>query len=176
MSASVEIEYEKTYLARTRPPGLNLASSEKLIDVYFPDDPAVHPRLRIRQKGDRFELTKKLPISENDASAHSETTIELTQQEFDELTAQSKRRVEKTRFYLPIEGRDAEIDVFEGKLKGLVLLDFEFSNANEMKDFLKPEVCLADVTQEEFIAGGLLAGKSYEDIEEELRKFDYERV
>lgn len=39
--------------------------------------------------------------------------------------------------------------------------------------FLAPDIALADVTQEDFIAGGLLAGKTYNDISAELGRFNY---
>ena len=39
-----------------------------------------------------------------------------------------------------------------------------------------PDFCLAEVTQEEFIAGGMLCGKSFEDIKDKLEKFGYRGV
>ena len=36
-----------------------------------------------------------------------------------------------------------------------------------------PDFCLKEVTQELFIAGGMICGKSYEDIEENLKRFNY---
>ena len=39
-----------------------------------------------------------------------------------------------------------------------------------------PDFCLADVTQEKFIAGGMICGKSYEDIEKELKRFNYVKL
>ena len=39
-----------------------------------------------------------------------------------------------------------------------------------------PKSMLADVTPEEFIAGGMLAGKRYEDVEGELLKYGYKRI
>ena len=61
-------------------------------------------------------------------------------------------------------------------LLGLVLIDFEFKNELEKESFKIPAVCLADVTQESFIAGGKLAGKKFEDISSELFKFGYTAI
>lgn len=63
-----------------------------------------------------------------------------------------------------------------GKLKGLVLIDFEFSSSEQKEEFIMPDVCLANVSNLEFIAGGFIAGKSFEDIEHELDKFGYKRL
>lgn len=35
---------------------------------------------------------------------------------------------------------------------------------------------LAEVTQEEFIAGGMLCGKNYDDISDKLEKFGYSKI
>ena len=66
--------------------------------------------------------------------------------------------------------------MFEEGLKGLVLVDFEFSDVDEKNKFKTSDSMLADVTPEEFIAGGMLAGKRYEDIERELKKYGYKRI
>jgi len=58
-------------------------------------------------------------------------------------------------------------------LKGLILVDFEFDKMEEKDSFDMPDFCLVDITQEVFIAGGMLCGKSYEDIEEYLKRFGY---
>ena len=33
-----------------------------------------------------------------------------------------------------------------------------------------------EVTNEEFLAGGMLCGKSYEDLKENLEKFNYKKI
>ena len=39
-----------------------------------------------------------------------------------------------------------------------------------------PDFCLADVTQEVFIAGGMLCGKCYKDIEDDLARIGYKKL
>ena len=46
----------------------------------------------------------------------------------------------------------------------------------EMEEFTLPDFCLAEVTQEEFIAGGMLSGKKYSDIEADLSRYDYVKL
>ena len=59
---------------------------------------------------------------------------------------------------------------------GLVLVDVEFDSKGEKDVFVMPEFCLAEVTQESFIAGGMICGKSYDDIESKLSKFGYKKL
>ena len=55
-------------------------------------------------------------------------------------------------------------------------LDFEFDNRAEIDSFEMPDFCLADVTDDIFIAGFRLSGKCYEDIEDDLARFGYRKL
>ena len=169
------LEREKTFLARFLPPGLQECRKDDLVDVYVPAD-ALHPVLRIRKKGGKFEVTKKHPVKDGDASEQREYSIPLTEAEFNALSKVEGKRLHKHRYYYSWNGRVGEVDVFLDELKGLVLVDFEFSSRKEKAAFKAPDFCLADVTREEFLAGGMLAGKKYSDIEAKLKKFGYARI
>lgn len=167
------LELELTYLAAAMPVELSSATPVVMEDVYFPEDPDVHAHLRLRAKNDHYEITKKVSVIEGDASAHIESTIVLDQDEYEALKKASARTIIKDRYQVKLDGHDAEVDVFKGKLAGLVLIDFEFTTYEEKESFIPPKVCLVDVTQEEFVAGGVLSGKSYEDIAGKLNSFGY---
>ena len=169
------IELEKTYLAKSLPAGLKNCKHKEIIDIYIPK-PSRHPKLRIRKNGDKYEITKKEPVNTNDASHQKEQTIVLTEEEFNELARLDGKKTHKIRYYYNYKGKTAEIDVFQGSLKGLVIVDFEFETVEEKDAFKMPPFCLAEVTQEEVIAGGMLCGKSYEEIEEELKRFNYRKL
>ncbi len=170
------IELEKTYLAKKLPGNLRSCKFEEIIDVYIPKT-SEHPKLRLRKNGDKFELTKKEPFNNGDASHQKEQTIVLTETEFNTLNQQLEgKRVRKIRYYYDCSDRIAEIDVFQDALKGLVIVDFEFTTVQEKNKFQAPDFCLADVTQEVFIAGGMLCGKTYKCIEDDLNKFNYKKI
>ncbi|MEW6295330.1 MAG: hypothetical protein AB1467_03470 [Candidatus Diapherotrites archaeon] len=170
-----ELELERTFLAKKIPEDLRKCESIELIDIYIPRE-AEHPTLRIRKKGEKREITKKEPTHKEDSSKQAEHTIHLTEKEYDALTKIKGKKLWKKRYKYPYNGRTAEIDVFQGPLKGLVLIDFEFNTEGEKKDFRMPEFCLADVTQEKFAAGGMLCGKKYSDIKKELEKYGYKKI
>lgn len=173
---ATETEYERTYLARCLPDEIRGIDSVVIRDVYIPETVA-HAHLRLRQKGDAFVMTKKVPIRDSDSSAMYEHTIELDRAEYDALIATSNRVLQKRRYNVLIDGYEAEVDVYEGGLKGLVTIDFEFASAVDKDSFAADShALLADVTQEEFIAAGYLSGKSYDDIAGELEKYGYERI
>ena len=171
----LEIELEKTYLAKYLPEDLKTSKSKEIKDIYIPKD-IKHPVMRIRQKGDKYEITKKQPLKENDSSEQSEHTINLTKEEFLALEQVPGRGVHKIRYYYNHRGVQAEVDVFQDDLKGLVLVDFEFKEVADKDNFEMPDFCLADVTQDELFAGGMLCGKKYTDIENHLKELGYKRI
>ena len=165
-------ELEKTYLLKFVPLGLENATTNEVLDIYLPST-AAHAVLRIRKSGAKYEMTKKVPVVEGDASRQLETTIPLTEEEYTELATLPGKRIRKIRYYFEQNGNNFEVDVFKDTLEGLVLVDIEFTTIAEKGAFGMPDFCLVDITQEKFIAGGMLCGKSYSDITENLDRFKY---
>lgn len=172
---SQQLERERTFLAKELPQEIKTTEPTRIVDIYIPDTPA-HSHLRLRQNGKTYEITKKTSVAAGDASEHIEQTIPLTEEEFAALSRCSAKRVAKDRYRVVIDGILAEIDVFIEDLAGLVLIDFEFDTEDEKDNFIPPSIALADVTQENFIAGGLLAGKAYDTIAPELARFCYKKL
>jgi CYTH domain-containing protein len=170
------IELEKTYLAKSIPENLKDCKIKEIVDIYIPKE-SDHPKLRLRKNGNKFELTKKEPIVESDASNQNEQTIILNEDEFNALNQQvGGKMVRKLRYFYDYNGKTAEFDIFQDSLLGLVVVEFEFDTIEEKDNFQMPDFCLADITQEVFIAGGVICGKTYEDIENNLTKFEYNKL
>ena len=157
----MELELEKTYLAKYLPEGSLEGKSKEIMDLYIPKN-SPHSKLRIRKNGD--------------VSSQQEFTIPLSSEEFEVLSWLEGKRIRKIRYYYVFEWHQAEIDVFQDELEWLVLVDFEFSSEEEKQAFRMPDFCLVDITEEEFIAGWMLCGKKYSDIEDELKTFGYEKM
>ncbi len=172
---SKNLEIERTYLAKYLPAELKKLKFDVMEDIYIPKK-AKHSRLRIRRIGDNFFINKKTPLKNKDSSVHKEEIIKITEDEFNSLRLSDSNVIKKIRYYYPFNEIVSEIDVFLGKLKGLVLVDFEFSSYKEMSKFKIPDFCLADVTNEEFIAGGVLCRSSFKSLEPNLLRFKYKKV
>lgn len=166
-------EIERTYLAKYLPADLKDYPVAEIRDFYFPEH-SDHPKIRLRQKGGVYVLTKKDKLDANDASRLSEQTIQLTEEEALEFLKLPSKKVHKLRYdYQPAK---AEIDVFQDDLAGLVLIDFEFNSLTERDAFQSPAFCLVEVTQEKLLAGGRLTDKSLFDLEPILTKFNYQKI
>lgn len=168
-------EIEFTYLAKYLPEGLASCEHKEVIDGYVPSN-RENMSLRIRRIGDKFEITKKEPKDESNISEQVEQTIPLNPQEYDVLMRAPVKQLRKIRYYYDYQGKRAEFNVFQGALGGLVVVEVEFKNTAERDAFAMPDFCIVEITNEDFIAGGMLAGKSYADIEPELARFNYEKL
>ncbi|UCD04464.1 MAG: adenylate cyclase [Candidatus Woesearchaeota archaeon] len=168
------IELERTYLAKSIPDDLKNCKSEEIIDTYIPRE-IDHPRLRLRKKGNRYTLTKKVAL-DKDPSKHEEHEIVLTDIEYNALRKIGGKEIRKVRYHYPYKNMIAEIDIFKGDLKGLVSVDFEFNSVEEKDSFRMPDFCLANVTNEKSIAGFTLCGKSYNEIKNTLDKYNYSKL
>ncbi len=169
-------EFELTYLVKNLPEDFGRShETREILDVYIPES-SEHALLRLRKRGDVLEMTKKVLASGPDSSHQIEYTIPLLQEEFDALVKVEGKKVQKIRHYYIENGIMYEIDVFQGELNGLVLVDVEFKSHKEKSTFVPPVWFGADVTQETFVAGGVLCGKAYKDIEVELSTFGYNKI
>lgn len=169
-------EFELTYLIKNLPINFSLeVDSKEILDIYLPAS-SDHATLRVRKMGDEYEITKKEPVSGTDSSHQNENTIPLTKDEFGDLATLEGKRVRKIRYYYKEDAVTYEIDIFQDALKGLILVDIEFSSNADKSKFIPPNWVLADVTQEKFVAGGVLCGKSYTDIESNLALYNYKQV
>ncbi|OVE74895.1 hypothetical protein BVX95_00880 [archaeon D22] len=167
------IELERSYLAKTLP-DLKDCKYKEIIDIYFPKE-SRHPVLRLRKNGNKYELTKKQPTGE-DKTEMKEETIILTKEEFDVLSQIDGKKVGKKRYYYNYNERIAEVDVFIDNLKGLVYIEFEFDSREEKEAFTKPDFCLVEITQDEMLAGGMICGKTMDELEPHLNKYGYKRI
>jgi len=171
----IEIELEKTYLAKYLPKNLEKHPSKEIRDIYIPKK-SHHPVLRVRKNGDVYQMTKKEPVTGQDSSEQFEHTIKLTKDEFAALEKLSGKKSRKIRYYYKLDGRTYEIGVFKDALGGLVIIDVEFTDKKDKDAFAMPDFCLVDVTQEEIFAGGMLAGKKYKDLEKDLKRYKYNKI
>lgn len=100
---------------------------------------------RIRIKGDRGFLTIKIGAS---AYIRSEYEYEIPIHDAESLLQACPRVLSKCRYQVPVEGHTWEIDVFEGKLEGLVVAEIELTEIDEQ--FKLPSWVGEEVTSDPF--------------------------
>lgn len=111
-----------------------------------------HPTVRVRRWNDEYILTyknKQNSDKEGEAAIENlEVELPLTEKSYAHMLEKiDNYPVTKTRYLIPLEdGHKAELDVFKGRLEGLVFAEVEFTDIEDAKAFVKPEWMGADVS------------------------------
>ena len=144
-------EIEKKFLVKEIPTNLENFVSDKIIQGYL--NITSEPVLRIRAKKNKYFLTYKSSIkgkSSFDYNICNEYELPITLDAFDHLkTKIDGNLIVKDRYYIKLDNNlTAELDVFDGKLKGLVLVEVEFECEDDAKNFIKPNWFGKDVSKD----------------------------
>ena len=120
---------------------------------YLALDGTVSVRVR-----DRAGKAPTLTVKGGSGPARTELEWEVEPEQFDAAWPLTEDpRIEKTRYALPIEGGEAELDIFDGDLVGLVLVEVEFDSDEAMADFDPPGWFGVEVTDDRRYTNAALA-------------------
>jgi CYTH domain-containing protein len=165
------VERERRFLLRALPPGLSLADPHSQIT----DNYITGTRLRLRKvrwvptNEWTLKLTQKHAPEPPDFSRTLITSIYLDESEYEVLSVFEANELRKNRYPFRHGGRAYSVDVFLGDLRGLVLAETDFEEAEDMDSFPAPPFAVADVSRDEMFTGGSLVGLTADDIREALR-------
>lgn len=134
------MEIERKYLVGKLPGHIEEYPCRTISQGYLNTNPVV----RIRRDDGKYELTYK----SKGFMAREEYNLPLTREAYEHLlTKIDGRLIEKKRYMIPLEhGLTAELDVFEGTLAPLILVEVEFSSEEEADSFVPPSWFGEDVT------------------------------
>lgn len=145
------VERERKWLVSRLPP--LPTDGEQLRQGYLALDGDVAVRIR-----DVDARRHTLTIKAGTGAVRTEVEHELGEHEFEALwPSTAGRRVEKTRYQVPLDGHVAEVDVFGGDLAGLVVVEVEFLDDEAMAAFVAPPWFGPDVTADRRYANAALA-------------------
>ncbi len=141
-------EIEKKYLIQKLPENLESYEKVRIEQGYLNTCSA--PTLRVRKYNEKYILCYKFKQSTdlNVASISKEIELPITEEAYQHLkTKIDGRMIEKNRYLVPLEnGLVAEIDIFDGFLKGLEVVEVEFESEEKANQFKAPEWFGKDVT------------------------------
>ena len=154
-----KIEEERRFLLKMVPADLDtLATYLKIIDRYI-----TGTRLRLRRMeapdGEivAYKLGQKYQAVDGAASETVMTNFYLNTNEYTALTVLKGNTIIKRRYAYPHGGYDYSLDVFEGHLDGLLLLEIERRPGVEIDSLPVPAFAIREVTHDPFFTGGELA-------------------
>lgn len=106
------------------------------------DASEVRVRLISPESGDEG-ASAKLTVKSSGGLVRSETEVDISVDACQDFLKQCSASLKKTRYTLPWEGLAIEVDVYEGKLAGLVVAEIELPNIDHvvrLPDWLGEEV------------------------------------
>lgn len=134
------MEIERKYLVSKLPEHLEQYPFRIISQGYLNTDPVV----RIRQDNDKYELTYK----SKGFMVRKEYNLPLNREAYEHLlTKIDGRCIRKKRYMIPLPHKlTAELDIFEGDLSPLKLVEVEFSCEEAANSFVPPSWFGEDVT------------------------------
>ena len=159
MSARYPRPERERRFAVAAPPDLAGAVESHLVEDRY----VVGTRLRLRRMTPvgggpaRHKLGHKVRPDQLDSGLVLHTTVPLTAAEYDLLAVLPGVDLRKVRHVLVESGRRLAVDVFEGRLQGLVLLEVELDEGTDGGAFVPPAFAGAEVTGDVRYTGAGLA-------------------
>ncbi|TLF46641.1 CYTH domain-containing protein [Maribacter aurantiacus] len=136
------IEIERKFLVKSMHFVDNAVSSTKIVQGFLNTHPERTVRIRIKEE--KGFLTVKGKSNET-GTTRFEWETEIAHIDAQKLLQLCEKGVlEKTRYLVPFEGHNFEVDVFDGENKGLILAEIELTTESEL--FQKPHWLGEEVT------------------------------
>ena len=137
MKKEIERKFLVEYL-----PNLENVSAVKIEQSYL----SLNPEIRIRREGNKYFYTEKsegtLVRNENNQEINKITYLKLKEKKIGNI-------IYKTRYKLQLKNElVAEIDIYEDYLEGLMVVEVEFPNLKEAKDFVIPPYFGKEITKD----------------------------
>jgi CYTH domain-containing protein len=102
----------------------------------FPIMQGYGKKIRVRKKGEKNFMT----VKEGKGLVRKEWEIEIPEWVFKKIWEGTEgKRLEKDRYVIPYTPHTLELDIYKGVLAPLVILECEFQNEKDAKDFVLPE-------------------------------------
>lgn len=139
------MEIEKKYLVNSLPDNLETYPHSRMAQSYISRNPVIRLRQIGSEAGNRYVLT----VKGEGLTVREEFELDISEESYLQLLKKAEGIViEKTRYYIPLPGGHmAELDVFEGKLEGLKLVEVEFESEAMMQQFIAPVWFGEDVSE-----------------------------
>ena len=135
-------EIERKFVVDRLPDELPAGASQRIRQGYLSIEPA---EVRLRSRDD---ATYELTVKSLGGLSRIEVNLPLTSQQFEELWPLVQRSIEKDRALHEVEAWSVEVDVYHGKLAGLVLVEVEFRSEADAQAFTPPAWFGVEVTED----------------------------
>jgi CYTH domain-containing protein len=134
-------EIERKFLVRKLPRDFSKYPNKDIVQGYLPVSGAA---VRFRRCGDTYFETVKIGRGKKRVEAE----VEITKEQFGKLWPATDSHIEKTRYVIPYNGFNIELDYYHGRMEGMLVAEVEFSSVRECDSFIPPEWFGKEVTED----------------------------
>lgn len=140
------MEIERKYLVKKMPEAISDYEKQKITQAYLCGDPVIRVR-KIECDGKTEYI---LTVKGRGMVVREEHEMVLSQEKYELLLEKREGRIlTKERYKIPLkDGNVAELDIYEGEYQGLYTVEVEFTNEEEMQQFVPPEWFGDDVSED----------------------------
>ena len=134
------MEIERKYLVKSLPENLEQYDQKRISQGYM----CTNPVLRIRRSNEDYFLTYK----GQGLMAREEHEFPISEEAFEHMLPKIDGiLIDKIRYMIPLDERHtAELDIFQGELAPLRLVEVEFTSIEDAESFKAPDWFGDDVT------------------------------
>ena len=127
------MEIERKFLVKALPEHLENYEKKRISQGYL----CTNPVLRIRRSNEEYFLTYKGA----GLVAREEHEFPISQEAFEHMLPKVDGiLIDKIRYLIPLsDGHTAELDIFQGQLAPLCLVEVEFTSMENAENFVVPE-------------------------------------
>lgn len=143
------MEIEKKFTLKSLPEGMENLEKIEIEQAYI----STFPTIRLRKWNESYILTIKTKAECEKADGiviNNEVELPLLKEEYESLLESVKGNlIKKTRYKKILEdGKIVEIDVFKGRLEGLIFAEVEFRSIEDATSFVPPFWFDRDVSED----------------------------
>lgn len=150
----VKEEIERKFLPRELPDEISSGIESGKYDFQKIEQGYIKSGARFRKavsgNGElEYTLIMKESISDTDGISRNETTRLIDSSGYKKLFSEKEGEIiKKTRYFVPWDNEILQIDIFEKRLAGRVLIEIEFDSLKKAKSFEKPDWFGREITEE----------------------------
>ena len=154
------MEIERKFLISSLPHQLSECKSARLEQGYLDFGDEDEPERRIRKLTENGSTLYFYTEKGNGDLCREEEEYEIPEYSYENLKELVISSIlEKTRYYLPLDGLTIEVDIYGGSLDGLMVAEVEFSSLDEANAFVPPEFFGEEITYDKKYRNKNLAKK-----------------
>ena len=161
------IERERRFLLDRFPKNAHVERVRRITDRYINGTSLRFRKMTEDNGPTAYKLTQKIPARDSGGQQWLIVTMYLTQDVFSVFEQLPALALSKTRHSIPPFG----IDVFQGKLEGLILAEAEFDSAAGADALIVPPFISREVSNDDRFTGGHLARMTRHDIKTAMLEY-----